>query len=222
MNKIGGLRTAGLGMLALLAAAETAWAGPGGAKNPGGGIILLLGLGAGITAFMVWGRATFPRIADAAERVVRDNSAWRTFWIGLVNVVVAFLLVALFGKMGQAVPPMGLLALGVLAGVLVMAFRGGLGIWPDYGHRILGVDDPPSDLQATLTGGALLTGLLLLFPIGLAFFGYVLVRSLGAGMLLMVLPQQPHEPQGPHEPREPDEPQQPHEPRGPRKNSVGE
>ncbi len=47
-------------------------------------------------------------------------------------------------------------------------------------------DDAPTNLQATLAGGALLTGILMLFPIGLVFFAYVLVRSLGAGILMYV------------------------------------
>lgn len=167
--------------LAVLSLADTAWAaGPG--KPPVAGIAALMLMGVGITAFMTWGRATYPGLARRADRAV-GSGAWRTFWVGLVNIIAAFLVVAFVGRLGPpAAPIVGLIVLGT---VLVLAFRGGLGIWPDYGHRILG-DEVPSDLKATLAGGALLTAALGLFPIGLAFFLYIAVRSLGAGVLMLV------------------------------------
>lgn len=164
--------------------AGAAWAAPGG--GPANLLALLLGLGAGMTAFVVWGRCSFPQVAAAADRTVAGASAWKTFWIGLINALVAFLLVALFGKLGQAAKPFGLLALAVIGAVLVVGFRGALAVWPSYGSRVLGTDEAPSDLQTTLAGGALLTGISLLFPIGLVFSAYVLMRSLGAGVLMQV------------------------------------
>lgn len=178
---------------AVMLLADAAWAASIGKppRNPAAGLASLMGLGVGITAFLIWGRATFPKLKERADRVIRESSTWRTFWVGLINAIVAFLLVVVAAKAGAAIKPVGLVAVAIIAGAAVVAFRGALGVWPEYGHRILGGDDAPSDLQATLTGGALLTGLLLLFPVGLVFFGYVLVRSLGAGVLLMVQPAAP-------------------------------
>lgn len=169
---------------AMMLTAGAAYAGPGG--GPAGGLALLVALGTGLTAFVVWGRSSFPHIAAASDRAVAGASAWKTFWVGLVNAVAAFLLIVLFGKLGQAFKPAGLLAVAVLATAAVVAFRGAMGIWPAYGTRVLGPDEAPSDLQASLAGGALLTGISLLFPVGLVFGAYVLLRSMGAGVLMHV------------------------------------
>jgi len=172
---------------AALMLAEPAWAAGKAGGKTADGLALFIMLGAGITAFIVWGRATFPHIARRADKVVGDNTAWKPFWVGLVNAVAAFLLAAFLGKIGKAgAPPVGLLAVLVLVGAAVTAFRGGMAVWPSYGHRVLGADDAPTDFQATLAGGGLLTGMLLLFPVGFVFFAYVLVRSLGIGVLMLV------------------------------------
>ncbi|MBI4345578.1 MAG: hypothetical protein HY553_01905 [Elusimicrobia bacterium] len=150
----------------------------------------LVATGIGFTAFVVWGRASFPHASEGAARAAADNSVWRTFWVGLVNAVAGFLVLGALGKAGQTVPPLGALAIPLLVGLAVMVFRGAFALWPDYGRRILGADAEPSDLKATLAGGALLTGTLALFPIGVVFVAYVLVRCLGVSMLAWLASRQ--------------------------------
>ncbi|MFA5137827.1 MAG: hypothetical protein WC728_01250 [Elusimicrobiota bacterium] len=171
-----------LTFLTALTLADAAWAGGGGAAA---GMIVFFGLTVGGTAFLLWGRSTFPQLARSSDRIVAENTVWRTFWVGLVNVIVGFLLVAMLGKLGK---PLGALALVVLAGILVVTFRGALGVWPQYGQKVLGSEEAPSDILAVLVAGGMLTGMLFLFPFGMFFLAYVLIRSLGAGMLLMVRP----------------------------------
>ena len=154
--------------------------------EPKPGLFFLLCVGAGLTAFAVWGRAAFPALAAASARAADGNSAWRSFWIGLVNAVTAFLLFALFAKIGEAIAPLRILALGVAVVVALVLFRGILGLWPSFGHRILAAEGASSDLHATLAGGALLTGFLVFFPVGTLFFLYVLIRTLGVGVLQWV------------------------------------
>lgn len=173
-------------VLAALAAAPV-WAD----GDPGkpGGLALLLAAGAGMTAFVVWGRASFPELARKADKAVAGNSTWRSFWVGAINAAVLFLLAVLFGRLAQGAKPFALLLLATVATAAALAFRGGLGLWPYYGHRILAGEAAPTDLNATLAGGALLTGLSLLFPVGLLFLGYALIRSIGAGVLTLVSPK---------------------------------
>jgi hypothetical protein len=154
--------------------------------EPKPGLFFLLCVGAGLTAFAVWGRAAFPALAAASSRAAEGNSTWRSFWVGLVNAVTAFLLFALFAKIGEALPPLRILALGILVLAALVIFRGILGLWPSCGHLILAAEGASSDLQATLAGGALLTGFLVFFPVGTLFFLYMLIRSLGVGVLQWV------------------------------------
>jgi hypothetical protein len=164
-------------ILAPLSAAHAAGPDPAQAVPP------LVAAGIGLTAFLVWGRATFPKAAQAAARAAAANSAWRTFWVGLVNASCAFLVAVALGKLGEAFAPIGLLAVAVLGAVAALCFRGALALWPEYGYRLLGRDAEPTELQATLAGGAFLTATLLLFPIGELFVAYVLVRCLGVSVL---------------------------------------
>ena len=45
--------------------------------------------------------------------------------------------------------------------------------------------------RGVLAGGGMLAAMQLVFPFGMLFLAYVLLRSLGAGMLLMVRPAEP-------------------------------
>jgi len=182
---------AGWAALALLCCADPAWAGPLRPKNPAAGLANLIGLGIGLGAFIVWGRATFPELRAKADRVLREHSAWKTFWVGLVNAAVVLLVAVFLIKVAQAgAKPVAALAAALLAGAAAVAFRGAMAVWPEYGHRVLGADEAPTDLQATLAGGGLLCGLLLLFPVGLLFFAYVLLRSMGTGILIWTQPKE--------------------------------
>ena len=154
--------------------------------GPANVLAVFLAVGIGATCFALWGRSAFKRLAESSQRVAAANTSWRSFWVGLVNAVVAFLLFVLFAKAGQVFPPAGILAAAVVAGGCVLIFRGSLGVWPAYGHMILGEDNAPTELQATMAGGALLTGFLLFFPAGTLFFAYVLVRALGVAVLELV------------------------------------
>ncbi|MDE2142395.1 MAG: hypothetical protein KGJ84_08295 [Elusimicrobia bacterium] len=151
-------------------------------------LALEMSLGLGALAFVVWGRATFPALAAASDRVAQRHSAAKAFGIGLAIAVVALLLLKILGPAAEAVPPLRVGVLLLLAAVAVTAYRGALALWADYGRRILN-DEGASELQASLAGGTLLTGLLLLFPAGPIFFAYVGVRALGTGVLLMVEPR---------------------------------
>lgn len=182
------------GRLAALACGALALQG---AAPPVAAVAAFLAAGIGLTSFVVWGRAAFPKTAGAADKVVEGSSPWKTFWVGLIMAVAAFLLVALLLKAAQAAKPLGLLALLAALFAGGVAFRGALGIWPSYGRLILGPDSPASPLQETLSGGALLTAAVLLFPVGILFFLYALARSMGAGVLLHVeKPAQPAVEQG--------------------------
>ncbi|HBL19038.1 MAG: hypothetical protein A2X36_13550 [Elusimicrobia bacterium GWA2_69_24] len=165
---------------------QAAWAeGP---RNPVEGLATILCLGIGVTAFVVWGRMTFPKLARSADQVLRDHSSWKTFWIGLINAVVGFLVFVVAAKTGETVQPMQAVALLILCAAGLVVFRGALGVWPEYGHKLLESEETPSDLKASLSGGALLTGILLLFPVGFLLFGYAAVRALGTGILMWTTP----------------------------------
>ncbi len=183
MNKITRLA----GAIAVVALAQSAHALGAGAQGQEPSLINFLCLGLGATAFVVWGRAVFPQAANAADRVVARNSNWRLFWIGLANAVAAALLIVTMIKGAEAglrfLPPLVMLS---LAGLGVLVFRGALGLWPSYGYLILGKDAAVGETHATLVGGALLSGLVLLFPIGLLFVAYTFVRALGVSVLLIV------------------------------------
>lgn len=149
---------------------------------------LLAGLGA--LAFVVWGRATFPALAASADALAQKTSASKGFAVGLAHVVVLVLVFKLIDAVAPALPPLRILAPILVAAAAVMAFRGAVALWPDYGRRVL-ADDAAPDLLATLTGGALLAGILLLFPAGPVFLAYVALRSLGNGMLQLTAPKTP-------------------------------
>lgn len=170
----------------LLSAAGTASAGPGPYGAPGffSGCI---SVGLGITAFVAWARGSFPEIAARADRAAAANSSARTFWIGLANVAVllaVFVAITKAGEVaGKAVVPV---LVAYLLGVGTLLLRGAVAVWPSYGHLLLGPDSTATDLQASLTGGALLTAFLFFFPFGTLFFAYAVARAVGVSVLLMV------------------------------------
>lgn len=171
--------------MALSATVGAAWAAEAGVGKGGNGFQFALAVGIGITAFVAWGRAAFPALAQRADRAAADTPASKTFWVGLANGLVAAIVALSIMKAGLPGPlgPLSLLSIILLAAVV--GFRGALGIWPSYGHLILGQDAASTDLHATLAGGALLTGMLFFFPLGTLFFVYVVLRALGVSVLLM-------------------------------------
>lgn len=169
----------------LLLAAGPALAAGVDIGGKGNGFHFALAVGIGITAFVAWGRAAFPELARRSERAVADSSPAKCFGVGLANFAVAAVVAVSLMKSGNALgpaAPLGLLALSLL--VAVTAFRGALGVWPSYGHLILGPDSAATSLQATLAGGALLTGMLFFFPLGTFFFLYAALRAVGTSVLL--------------------------------------
>ncbi|HAH06086.1 MAG TPA: hypothetical protein DCM05_06085 [Elusimicrobia bacterium] len=172
-----------MGVFAGLALAVLVFQGMG----PGKALGLVVGfaaMGLGLTAFVAWGRAAFPGTASSADRLAGGSTVGKLFRVGILSAILAFLVIALLGKAAQAAPPLGLIVLLALFSLGVVVFRGALGIWPGYGRLLLGADSAASPLQETLAGGALLSGTVFLFPVGILFFLYALVKALGVGVLL--------------------------------------
>ncbi|MBI4678581.1 MAG: hypothetical protein HY748_13470 [Elusimicrobia bacterium] len=150
--------------------------------RPADGLAFLFGVGAGLTAFVVWARAVFARAAAEGDERIGGLGRWKPFWVGLLNLAVVLVIAHALGGVGRTFPPVALLALALLAAAALVAFRGAMALWPEYGYLALGPDAAP--LRAAVTGGAMLTGMLIFFPVGTAFFAYAVVRSLGIGVLL--------------------------------------
>lgn len=144
------------------------------------GAVLVLS-GVGLVSAVVFLRVLAPRLAAEAEAVALRRSVGLRFLLGLVNLLLLLFLAAiLLGRSGWK--PIGLLVLLALAFLVLTGLAGEL---PRLGRRALDRANAPA-LQATLTGGAILTATLLLPLVGQLFVLVLLVLATGTGVSWVV------------------------------------
>ena len=150
------------------------------------GVAQLLGLaavvvigGAALTSTLLLLRVGLPRVVARLDAAAVSRSGWRRFAIGLFNVPPLLVLAIALGSQGGT-RALGILVLAILIALAVLGLTVEASI---LGQRLLALAGRETrEPAATLTGGALLTGVFLLPFLGWAAFAAILIRATGTAV----------------------------------------